>query len=156
MSGLKPDQLNTLIAFAANGDEAAQAFLHKIADFARMTDNIADGDIPSQHMPGAVADQFNHVFVLMGTDPFYDKWRGAFVFLLPVLVILWSCTDEWRKDAHPNMRVTGYVYRESIEFATFVVAYIVGGAAHARRTIQLIVSTTRTVTTETLTDWEQE
>lgn len=154
MSGITEEDLNGLLTFAANGDEQALQFLHKVADFARRTDDIADGD--AGYAPAACALQFNLVFALMATDPFYDRWRGAFVFMLPVLVLLWSRTDLWKKSKVQNIRITGYVYRESIEFVTFTVAYIVGGAEHAISTMDQIVTATRSRTTETLTDWEQE
>lgn len=154
MSGITETDLDDILTFAAKGDVQALHFLHKVADFARRTDDIADGD--AGYAPEAVALQFNLVFALMATDPFYDKWRGAFVFLLPVIVLLWSRTDLWKKSAVPNVRITGYVYRESIEFVTFVTAYIVGGAEHALLTMDKVIFTTRARTTETLTDWETE
>ncbi len=154
MSGLDQTRLAQLLDFAALGDPEARLFLHKIADYARMTDDIADGD--AEDPPEAVAMQFNHVFVLMATDPFYERWRGAFVVLLPVLTLLWARTDKLRKHPNRNVRMTGYIYRESIEFATFTVAYLVGGPRHANAVIDRVLVETRESTAETFEDWEKE
>lgn len=154
MSGLAQDQLRDLLDFASRGDEEAKAFLGKIASFARETDDIADGDV--QDAPAALAYQFDLVFMGLANDPFYLKWKGAFTFLLPVIVLLWAQTDRWKKHENRNVRISGYVYRESIEFMTFVTAYIVGGAVHAARTMDRVMLVTRTHRTETFEDWEAE
>lgn len=154
MSGLPQDQLKYLIDFAARGDQDAVAFLHKISAFARATDDIADGDVHDG--PAAMASQFDLVFIGLANDPFYLKWKGAFTFLLPVIVLLWAQTDRWKKHENRNVRISGYVYRESIEFMAFVTSYILGGAGHAVQTMEQIVIITRAGRTETFEDWESE
>lgn len=123
-------QLDHLIASVCTYEgklhEQAYAFLHTVANWARVTDDAHDQD--KDYTPeiaavaGLTADAFTHPYALR-----YPEVRGVLIAALNA----WDDSNKWMNQPglkHPH----ALVIRDYINELLPVVAYLIGGYAHMR------------------------
>lgn len=148
------DQIDRVFGFIANGNPGAFNALHCIARIVRLADDIADGD--SSDVQQDMAEILCLAFVDLAGNEFYRA--HSLVLSGPWLngILGWQAGDDWRNSDSRKTRMFGFVYRESIEHVAHSIAYLVGGHAHARRSMQLLHEVSHAASPEQFEDWEKE
>lgn len=118
------------------GNQDAAALLKNLYAASQIADDIADGAVTDDRLPGAVAAILRILGLSIPMNPFFQKNAESLTQTLALVIDCWDTSNEWAKSPEKSMRAYAYAHREaSIQYIRQV-ALLCGGAAHATHVLR--------------------
>lgn len=147
------EKMNELFTRWCLDNADAAAFLRTIAEIARLTDDVADGDAENPHM--ALAAVLGLALNTVHRNPFFRRHSDTLGPALAQAAMEWAVSEEWAKSSAKKTRVFGFVYRDGVERIAHLTALILGGTYHAAQ-VMVDLHAASHEGGETLEEWEAE
>lgn len=135
------------------GDESAANFLRLVAETARLTDDVADGDADNPHM--ALAAVWGLTLNALPRNTFFRTHIDTLGPALAAVAMEWAVSERWAKSDDKKTRTFAFVYRDGVERIVHLTAMIVGGTYHAAE-VMVELHATAHKDGETQEEWETE